>query len=595
MSYRYTATFTSVAHVINPTDQDRSIAQASLAPLRAILPADIDPLKDPDLLYISCDGALGGYVNRNHDGITAKTAVAIHRSAKNKYITVDHDRDQAVGFVLSPTLTKIGSHEVLTDEQALAATEPFNMSFAGVLWKLLKPQLAKYLVKVGDATDSDALSMSWEIGFNEVSIAYKSKNLFEATIVHPGDPSFATYEAMLKVNKGSGKTPAGEDVYRIIGDDAVILGYSIVSSPAAEVKGILPLTFLDNGDSPDATPANDLGEIPESQRSFFQQHPEAGMGYHMCDLTMENGEVLTNVPVMNHRFLPAGIDGAAISSIQISQKSEEKNITSSTARVNPNTAKPMTITSIEQMTESLGKHEAAAATVDFVKAIQSASEKYAADLKAKEDLFKNAEAAKVEREEQNKKLEASLAQVQKELEEVRAKAEETEVAQKFQERMASFDEEFDLDDEDRKIIASDVKALDTDEAFASYMSKAKKLMAAKKKKAKADPKDGDGPDKSKDEKSDDKKNGKKPDNKDDEIDDDGDDNDDGDDEDHKGAKASETEKLVKAALASILADKGQSFPASGVQVDANLLQQMGEAFGQTIKINGKSIVKKVSK
>lgn len=50
----------------------------------------------------------------------------------------------------------------------------------------------------------------------------------------------------------------------------------------------------------------------------------------------------------------------------------------------------------------------------------------------------------------------------------------------FNQRMASFDEEYELKDEDRKIIASDVKELD-EESYSNYWEKMSILLKAKNK------------------------------------------------------------------------------------------------------------------
>ncbi|MCV5968665.1 hypothetical protein, partial [Lactococcus petauri] len=78
-------------------------------------------------------------------------------------------------------------------------------------------------------------------------------------------------------------------------------------------------------------------------------------------------------------------------------------------------------------------------------------------------------------------LEVSIAEVRKQLEELTQRALASELAAKYQERMASFEEEFELDDEDSQIIASDIREL-SDEAFSAYAKKCKKLMAGKAKK-----------------------------------------------------------------------------------------------------------------
>jgi hypothetical protein len=60
-----------------------------------------------------------------------------------------------------------------------------------------------------------------------------------------------------------------------------------------------------------------------------------------------------------------------------------------------------------------------------------------------------------------------------------------EVEATFQNRMASLDEEFDLTDEDRAIIAEDLQAVASDEDFAKWFKKFSTFAAAKKKSLKA--------------------------------------------------------------------------------------------------------------
>lgn len=560
MPFKYTSTFTAVAKVVAPTEQDRFVAKASLEPLKGLLPADVNPADSPDLLFISCNGAVGGLVNRNGDAVSCETALAIYKSAQNKYITTDHDREKPVGVVLYPGLSTFGTNQPLTEEAAAALKEPFNMAFVGALWKTINPMLSKYIANDG-AVGEDSLSMSWEISFNSYSIGVGSQNLFDAKIIAPDDASFAAYDGYLRVNKGEGKDPSGNAVFRVIGDDSIILGYSIVARPAAHVEGILPLntppveveTADDMGDA-----ASTLSQIPLSQRALLEEQTKSVGGFHLCDITMEDGAIHEGIPVIGCRYIPKSIDGSKVASITICKKSEEKNITASNDGVNLDTAKLMPkITNLSELEVALNKHEAAAAVSDFVKAIQQGSDKYVADLAAKDEIVKTSEAARIASENRAKELQASIDAVSAELAAVKAQAEAVEVAQKFQERMAAFDETFDLDAEDVKLIASDIKDLE-DEAFASYMAKAKKLMAAKAKKAKTDKKDDDK------------------------------DNDD-DDKDGKKAKAAAADKLIKEAVASIVADKGQTIVRDPVIADVKLVDDMAAAFGDSFKINGNSV------
>ncbi|NBV99979.1 MAG: hypothetical protein EBR67_10860, partial [Proteobacteria bacterium] len=87
-------------------------------------------------------------------------------------------------------------------------------------------------------------------------------------------------------------------------------------------------------------------------------------------------------------------------------------------------------------------------------------------------------------------LSTESTKVKEELEKVKAalnKLEEEKIAKAKEEafnlRMAALDEEFDLSDEDRQILATDIKDLD-EEAFAAYKKKMSVLMKEKNKAAK---------------------------------------------------------------------------------------------------------------
>jgi hypothetical protein len=601
MAYKYKATFTSEAKVINPSEQDRFVAKASLAALRGILPPDINPEDNPDLLYISCNGSVGGLVNRNDDGVTNETAIAINDSMKHKFITTDHDRSKAVGVILYPGFSRFVTNEPLTYEQSAALKEPVNMAFAGVLWKVINPMLAKYIRNNADDS-ADSLSMSWEISFNSYSIAVGSKNLFDARIIKADHPDFAAYDRYLRVNKGEGKDPSGNGVYRIIGDDSLIMGMSIVPNPAAEVKGILPIENIKVAEPVNTHPddkASDLSQIPPSQRAFLEEQAQSNGGFHLCDITMQDGQIHSNIPVIGCRYIPKSIEGSKVASVTICKKSEENNITHSNASVNPDTAITMTkITNLQEFEAVLGKFEGkaaeAAAAIDFVKKIQEFSDKYAADLAAKENIVKTVEAAQAKAEERAKELETKVAEVEAKLAEVEAESSAVAAAQKFQERMAAFDEAFDLDVEDTKIIASDITNLD-DEAFAAYMTKSKKLMAAKAKKKKA--KEDDSAFNSKKDEDDKAKAAKKGGKKDPDDDDEDGDEDDGekpgnkkDDKSSKAAATDKATKLIQAAIASIVANKGESTVTHGTtQTDPTALEEMTAAFGESFKIDGKAV------
>ncbi len=523
--YKYRSVFVSQAAIHAPSEDEVKVAKASLDGLKQLLPANIDPADDPDLLYISGDGALGGFVNKNCDGISRETAVAIHKTARNKFIDIEHCREDIVGVVLYPALTTIDTHEILTDEQALASDKPFNLSFAGVLWKVLAPMLAKYIGQQGASTGKDVLSLSWEIAFSNYSIAVGEKEISKARLIKADDPSFAIYDKMLTGNGGTGKDAKGEPIYRVIEGDAIILGYGVVSNPAAEVKGILPIQ-----QSAALASINEILKLTDEKLKDF-------------------GQALFRAAVER------GITFEAAAQTITPQKSEEKNITPSNASVTLNNVKSMKIETVEQLKAALGQHESTAAVVDLVESIKKGSEQYAKDLKAQEDIVKNAEAAKVESDKTIKELKASLEKLNKELAEVRASQEATEAGQKFQERMAFFDEKFELDDEDRKLITDDIREMD-DATFAAYSKKQEKLMCGKFKKSKKDDKEQA------------EKNKKL---------------------EEEAAQAAKAAADAKAAFASVEAEKAAKLPNGIVETDQDLDAKMKAAFGGSIKIDGKTL------
>lgn len=573
-SFKYRATFTSVAKVASPTSEDRFVAKAALAPLKGLLPQGVDPQDSPDLLMISCNGAVAGLANRNGDCISTETALAINASSKHKYISTDHDRTKVVGVILYPGFSTFGTNEPLTYEAAAALKEPFNMAFVGALWKTISPMLSKYITNVGDDTGQDAMSMSWEIAFSDYSLMVGSENTFDAEIVPPTDPRFAAIDKMLRANGGEGKDTSGRMVSRLITGEPVILGYSVVPNPAAHVRGIIPIEKLPE-------PPSAGNALSSDTVTFLQNEPEAGAGYHLCDITMKDGKVYNNVAILDRGILPAKIDAAQVASVVIHKKNDEKNITPEKPRVTKHTIKAMkiSIASVEELSSkwdeisALPKNEALASIADLVKAIEDGSTKFAKELKAKEDLVKSAEESQAAAVKRAEKLEADFAKLRDELAEVKASAEANEASSKFNERMASFDNDYNLDDEDRKFIAADIKDLD-DAGFETYAAKQKKLMGGKKKAAKPAPGDDDKDDKSKALFNDSSKKSKSD-----------------DDDTDASAKAS-----AKAAFASVVEDTTQAkLPNATVVVDATIHDTMKAAFGSSFKINGQTVAERNEK
>ena len=144
----------------------------------------------------------------------------------------------------------------------------------------------------------------------------------------------------------------------------------------------------------------------------------------------------------------------------------------------------MKIENINQITDELLKQASASSITDFIQEeLKKASETFVSEKNEKDNAIKSTqekyESLSVESEkvkEELEKLKAALAKLE---EEKLAKANE----EAFNIRMASFDEEFDLSNEDRQVLAADIKDLN-DETFAAYKNKMAVLMKEKSKTAK---------------------------------------------------------------------------------------------------------------
>lgn len=530
-SHLYTATFQTLASVVTaPTDSDRLLAKASLQPLRALLPAGIDVEAGEDVLYFAAPGALIGVANKNDDLVGPETAIAIHRSAIHKYVNVEHQRDTMVGCIVSAGLSHADTNQPLSDTEAAALGEPFNMSVAGVIWKTAIPQLSRYLVKVGDTQDNTALSLSWELAFSAFAVAYGSRDLRKATIVMPGDPQFDILSKALRAKGGTGRGPAGQDLYRVILGDAIVLGYGIVEAPAGNVKGILPITE---------------SALPEPARPAVVDT--------LASLVETPAATLAPAAIEEPAPPAAEASAAPDQPASISPQVEESFITLPETRVTTNNAISMKIESLAHLKTvwpDLQKQDAAVALASveaFVDAFQKANDKFVSELTAQKDISTNLESTKAAAETRAKELEASLAQVQKQLDEVKSAQAAAAANASFQDRMKALDEAFDLDNEDRELLAAEVRLLADDAAFAAFKKKQEKLMCGKKKGAKA----------------------------------------------AVVAAPAVTTEVVVAAVASITPVAGQTtIPAGQPSVDTNLADEMDAAFGSSLKVGGKTVAER---
>lgn len=142
----------------------------------------------------------------------------------------------------------------------------------------------------------------------------------------------------------------------------------------------------------------------------------------------------------------------------------------------------MKIESIKDITDESLKEISASVIADFIESeIRKASEKFSEE---QSSLNKELQEAKEGREalsQNHEELKEKMLSVEKTLAELEQQKQDAEVRQTFNERMSLLDEEYELSDEDREVIASDIKDMNS-ENFESYSKKLSIFLKEKNKK-----------------------------------------------------------------------------------------------------------------
>jgi hypothetical protein len=435
--FKYTTKFSTASLHVSKLDLDQQVSLASIENLKNLIPKDeVDLSQNIDLLGVAFNAALANRFNKNDDGIDTQTALKIANHFKHKPTNIEHKKEKIVGHILTAGFSRYGDSEILSAEELINYNEAFNISLGAVVYKFVNKDFAKALEDSYFNKDSEfykKISASWELGFAEYKIAIGSRNLKEAEIISDLK-HIEELKSKLKCYGGSGKLSDGTEIYRLVVGDVYPLGIGFTTTPAADVNGVI----VDNEDEVE------IFSFPKAKTYSFNKHFFTKKNSHS-----ENRDVKSHKePAMNLENLISEIKEAL-------------------------------------MEKKISQEAAANMTATFTEAIKKKDEEYRNELQSAKN---SAEAAEKEKAE----LKASIEDVQKQLADALQKLTEfendkknSEALARFNSRMEELDQLFDLDDEDRQILADDVKSLgDSDEAFASYKNKLGAMWKNKSKKAK---------------------------------------------------------------------------------------------------------------
>lgn len=439
----------SIAHQIeNKTVGDLEVSQASLDGLTKMLsPSEIKD--NPNFSYYAGDLAVGAIINKNDDGITIEDAVKIYKNFEGTPIDVEHVVSKVVGYILKANLTDPETKEILTDEQALSAGKPINISIAFVIWPRTDESLSGILEEVGDEENPahGLISLSWELAFDEYVLLTGSRNVFEGQIIND-DNEIMKIEDNLRCNGGSGLLADGKTpVYRLVtGDNLLPLGAGLVVKPAAEVKGVVKIDLEEEEE--DETNDTEENETQANKNFLIEQSNNSAI-----DLLKQVDEEL------KQKVIDLSNSVASLT------QNLEKSSLSNNDTVKLHRMKIKNISDIND--ETLKVVEASEVTRFIASELEAKADEHQKAIKAKEA---EALAAKTAADEAIAKSEEAAKQIEvltSELNEIKAARLAEKATNDFNVRMAALDEEFELSDEDRKVVAGQINSLD-EESFASW-------------------------------------------------------------------------------------------------------------------------------
>jgi len=429
-NHKYTTTFSSEIRPLVSAEKDKYLAMASLVNIGDFIP-DIDS-ENIDLLPVAFNAFVANRVNKNGDVISGSKAIEISNSFINKPINVEHNRGRVVGVILAAGYSEFGTDHPLDEEKVKEMSGPFNVTLGGVIWKVVSNELSDLIEESNDPTSEfyQKISASWELGFSEFQLA-------------------------------------------------------AINGPEKNLE--------------DADIISDAAEISEKEKDL---KTFGGTG------VLEDGRAIYRLVVGN--VVPLGIGltenpaadvaGIAIKSLDKTENTannikDAENKSSQTNQINvKKDVETMKIENLKDITDESLKTLEASTISDFIHdELKKASEEYSEKIHEKEEAIKTVQAEHDQLKEAHEEASKTLETVKEELETIKVEQAAREAEDTFNRRMAQMDEKYELTDEYRKVLASDLKDLD-EENFSAYQEKMtvllrsldKKVLAEEKTKAEAE-------------------------------------------------------------------------------------------------------------
>lgn len=440
--FKYTSNFLSEiqASCVDGTCKMFNLSEASLDSLKTLIPDEVDLTRNIDLLGVAFNAAVVNKFNRNGDGIDTSTAIAIKDYFVNKPTNIEHEKQKIVGHIISSSFSRYGTNELIEASELKNEDGPFNIALGALVYKIVNPGFTKMLEQSQeDGGFKDIISASWEIGFNDYVIAVGSEDLSEAEIISD-KKQIEEFNKYLKAYDGEGKMDDGTPIYRLVVGDIYPLGIGFTTNPAADVRGVITHNKEEQKET-ESTSASDKIEI--NNKNLYNKIK------NNSSLSEENSVITKNTLIMDNQDLLKQIEGMLSEKIGDSQQFEEA------------------VASVSKV---------------MMEAIREKDESWQQEKEQKEQALTQAAERQEALANEMKELKEKLTSSQEQLNELAEEKRLREAKDLFNSRMASITEAFDLNEEDLKIVASEVSELEApEEAFASYEEKIKVMWKHKTK------------------------------------------------------------------------------------------------------------------
>lgn len=522
--YKYSVAFTSILTPILPEEANKYLSLASQQDFKKYLPQNIDFSEKVDFLGICGEAFVVNELNANDDGVKTKEGLRIADLFPYSFIDVNHSRNDIVGVVIESSFAEKGTGRKITKDEAAKLNTPFSVILSGIVWKIANPKIAK-VIEASTVPGSEwynQIFFSWELAFTDYNLikidANKTSIKDGKLITNPEEIEALTNK--LRSYGGKGLDKDGLKIGRIPIGDVIPVGLGIVENPAGQVQ---PLASKSNmAETSDAqiinNTENNMNTNNNSQLNTEAKKackaamcPECGQEMdvedndemeHTCgkcgkksmgkmwklkaNVTTE--DLIKNLIEVDKKAVDAAASLATILEKITNSSNSISQSQTNTVNEHENNNTSMKITNFDELTEDNIKECKASDIKEMLKnRISEISKDYEKTVAEKEAAANLAAEAKNSLENKYKEIEAKFVELEaahnKIVSEIEAKAK----LDKFSARMSTVSDTYELNEKQTAVVGEEVKAIETDEAFAKYLEKVSLFLTKKEAKPAAQP------------------------------------------------------------------------------------------------------------